>query len=492
MTEKSFPIVNTPMGAAEWQTLALGFAQGVVDEGGWPYLLGAIDNVNNTITIRVDQITGVNKALLSGFAHRIDHEKVLTIPAVSTTTTYEVGLYYDPNSTAASGPISLTSWIAPGDYSGQKNRLILYRITRSANQVLSDAIVQEWRQRVSPRIAVSNKADLPKVETLLVDTVALVRNTNESYRLNKAADGTLSWTLVGTGDDAIEAWMAENASGANTPGHVVRRGADANFLVPSPPTHGNHPVPFSYAEDRYHRRGIDAISGNSINSRVPYEHVDGSRAAYDQIQSGTVYTVSVNANGDFMRFSSTERHKENASLWTPAPRRLLGADAWIYDRVDPETREVTNPREVGTIAERNAEALPEFVQWGPDHTNPEVGPQEELKVQGWDYQRWTAAHQRLHQWNTARVDAALTAVSRIAEETGVDVSDLLSGLEWQEGDTATDFAPTFGTTAVQEVQEVRPEASGPLVREIMDMGRRLDALAEENESLRRRLEKDGQ
>lgn len=439
MTETSFPVVEKAMGPAEWQTLALGFGQGIIDHGGWPYLLGPIDNVNNTVTILLDQITGVNEALLSGFAHRIDHEKVLTIPAVSTTTTYEVGLYYNPLSTDPNGPITLTVWTAPGDYSEHRNRLILYRITRNANQVLSDATVQENRQRVSPRITVSQASDLPKVETLLVDTEARVRATNDVYRLNKATDGTITWmkanpeTGLDQGDvDARIESLATGGYGSATPfelgSRIMARFPDGTARVKEPKAYWDV-VNLGTLQDGLAGKANTSHThtGAQITTRIPYEHVDGSRAAYDNIQSGNVFTVSVNANGDFMRFSSTERHKENASLWTPAPRRLLGPAAWIYDRVDPETREVTNAREVGTIAERNLESVPEFVQWGPDHAGDEGE-----EVQGWDYQRWTTAHQRLHQWHAARVDAVLKAVERIAEATGVDVSDLLEGLEWDD------------------------------------------------------------
>ena len=445
MTEKSFPVVEKAMGAAEWQTLALGFGQGIIDRGGWPYLLGPIDNVNNTVTILLDQITGVNEALLSGFAHRIDHEKVLTIPAVSTTTTYEVGLYYNPLSTDPNGPITLTVWTAPGDYSEHRNRLILYRITRNANQVLSDATIQENRQRVSPRITVSQVSDLPKVETLLVDTEARVRATNDVYRLNKATDGAITWTKAnpetGLSEADVDSRIASQATagyGSATPfelgSRIMARFPDGTARVRPPKEHwdvvnlGTLQDGLAGKASTSHTHSAGQVtSGEFSGARIRY-----STWAYNEIQSGTNYTVSVNSAGKLARFSSTERHKENAELWKPAPRRLLGPDAWIYDRVDPETREVTNPREVGTIAERNLDSLPEFVQWGPDHITPEVGPEEELKVQGWDYQRWGAAHQRLHKWHAARLDAVTAAVERIAEKAGVDVSDLLEGLEWDD------------------------------------------------------------
>lgn len=431
MAETSFPVVNKELGAAEWATIARAFGRGIVDMGGAPYLISSVSSVNNTVTIGLDSIHGFNAAILDGFAHRMTTTKTLSVPAVTTTTVYEIGLVYNPaNASAEGGPITLAAWVAPGSTAGNVSRLPLHRITRSNNVTLENSPRETFRPRVAPTIAVSEESHLPTSGLVLSDTLAMVRSTGSFYRA-AVASGTVQWIPLGDLEDLA------NATHLIAPGELVRRwSGNGTFHVPEPAA-SSDAANKGYVDDRANWAAGQVPSHNHSAGQITSgilsrSRIDGSTHAYNNIQSGTNYTLSVNSSGLIARFSSTERHKENASLWRPAPRRLLGPDAWIYDRVDPETREVTNPREVGTIAERNLEDLPEFVQWGPDHVDEDGNPETKELVQGWDYQRWTAAHQRLHKWHAARLDAVTEAVKRIAEKTGVDVSDLLDGLEWDD------------------------------------------------------------
>ena len=37
MAEESFPVVEQPMSADQWQSVTLGIGNGILDEGGFPY-----------------------------------------------------------------------------------------------------------------------------------------------------------------------------------------------------------------------------------------------------------------------------------------------------------------------------------------------------------------------------------------------------------------------------------------------------------------------
>jgi hypothetical protein len=451
MAETSFPVVNKPLGADQWQTVALALGRGIVDRGGAPYLITNVDSVNNTITIGLDTITGKNEAVLDGFAHRMDTTKVLTIPAVTTNTVYEVGLLYDPaQAGSAAGPIVLTSWIAPGDQSNGKSRLAFHRITRSANVSLTNSPREQLRPRIAPTIAVSSFSHLPTSGLVLSDTIAMVRETGSFYRA-AVSSGTVTWTELGNIQDIA------NATHLVVPGALVRRwSGNGTFHAPLPA------APADVANKEYvdsvrdtlsnsisnhnHSAG-DITSGTLPASRIgSHNHsageitsgtisrarIDGSTPAWNYTISGTYSTLAVDSNGRFGKWSSTERHKTNISRWEPDPRKLLGPDAWLYDRIDQETGEVIPVREVGTIAERNEPFVPEFVQYGPDSVDEDGNPETEERVQGWDYARWTSAHQYLHKWQTRRQDATVEAVKRIAEAAGVDLSDLVADMDGEQ------------------------------------------------------------
>lgn len=472
MTEISFPVVDKPLGEDDWKTIALGFGQGIIDRGGWPYLMGTKDNVNNTITINVDQVHGRNEAILSGFVHRIDSPKVITIPAVTTTTTYEVGLVYDPlKHSTPEGPITLTVWTSPGDYTQGKNRLILYKITRNANQVLTDATVTENRQRISPQLSVSQVSDLPKVETLLVDTVALVRNTNEWYRLNKPGTGPQTWVAVGgnverravaedantiplrTSSGSIRAsdpihvqdvatrnycltnyWLKGDATGGtvDAAGKLVLRGSDANFLVPSNPTHSQHPVPLGFANSTYFRKATDSLDAERLNksgNAVWWEIVSGSTRAYSDTNGGSTWaTVGVTSAGKFFRYTSARKYKKDLKPIDWTLEECLAPVPHTYTDIQSGEERIGFPADdyVGTRVGKY------LVQWGDlDHDGDD-------EVEGWHYFLTPVVQQRALHLLAAEVLAGARerevlrrenawlkgAVAALAEAAGVTLPEL--------------------------------------------------------------------
>lgn len=155
--------------------------------------------------------------------------------------------------------------------------------------------------------------------------------------------------------------------------------------------------------------GSDITSGT-----IPYGRIAGSNSAYNNIQSGQNWTLSVNSSGFFARFSSTRRHKTNIREWAKDPRTLLKIVPSVYDRIDPHTGRIVRTEEVGVVAEQGEEAgVPEFVQYGPDSITEDGEPETETRVQGWDYAQWTAAQQLLHRWEAERVDDLISRVKRL-------------------------------------------------------------------------------
>lgn len=439
MAETSFPVVEKALTEAQWKTIALGIGQGIIDRGGFPYKLKSRDSVNNTVTIGVDSKTGRSEAILDGFAHQIDVDKVLTIPAVTTTTVYEIGLLYNPlNVAAAQGPVTLTYWTAPGDYTSGKNRLVLYRITRQPNQVITSAAVEEYRPRLSPQIVVSTESHLPVAGTMLVDTVATVRTTGARWRAHEE-NGTMSWvelptgvsgSTYATGGTAIMRWSTGVGGYVNDPdnalavsnkrytdttanaardaaiaaipyssrfaegGALIARESDGRGGEVNNPTAGKGIANKQYVDGKTWD-AADITSGTLHGMRVRH-----SQWAYDTAQSGSVYTLSVNSNGLLMRFTSARKYKDQISPLDYDPRRLLRVEPVRYKRRDPETGAVPDdaPWEIGVIADDAGAFIPELQQVGPDPHTGEVG------VEGWDYQQWTAAHQHVLRWLTELVD----------------------------------------------------------------------------------------
>lgn len=433
MAENSFPQMEEELTDAQWKQIFMAIPAGIIDRGGNPYRLTARDNTTDEITIGVDTHVGVNTAILHGFLHSMNTPVKLRVPPVTTTTVYEVGLVYDPTQhTALGGPVKLAVWTAPGDYEQGKARLIFYQITRQPNQVLTSATAQEWRQRVAPVIVVTDEAHRPRVETMLTDQLCLVRSTSQWYRLANNGVDPASWVKISNDSQLLETathlvepntlvkrhssgavhmmdpiapsdaankrYVDTVGSGAVDAGQLVRRGSDGNFLVPSSPTHGQHPTAKSYVDGK--TWSASDITSGTFN----YARVAGSTPAWNYTVGGTYSTLAVQSDGRLGKWSSSERYKTNIEPFEADPRELLKPQAFRFNRFNPDG--TVNPKvEIGTIAERSAPYIPELVEWGPDHADPEVGPSEEPRIQGWTYMTWTAVQQYLHQWQTGRVDA---------------------------------------------------------------------------------------
>lgn len=179
MAEQSFPVIEKPMTDDQWKSVTLGIGDGILDGGGNPYKL-TLSNQTDQATIGLDSKTGYNHAILKGFYHKMDEAIALAIPAVSTKTTYTVALQYDP--TRQDTPVKLGVFKGTLDRSSGKEYLPLWTLTRSPNQLLSDATLTEIRAHVTPVMQVNRYQDLPDPASVLYGSEVHCRWENTVWR----------------------------------------------------------------------------------------------------------------------------------------------------------------------------------------------------------------------------------------------------------------------------------------------------------------------
>ena len=203
MAEQSFPVVDQPMSGEQWKQVTLGVGSGILDQGGSPYWITDYDNASNTVSMRVSTTQGTANAILRGFYHRLDEAATLSVPAVTSTTTYWIALQYDPARVADSGlPVRLGVFKSL-DRSQNKDYIILYRIVREPDQLLTDAEVTIYRQRVAPTLTVYARDRLPDPATVLWGTVAVAYGPEKSVYgcMSDGAADPMRWEPV-AGDAA--------------------------------------------------------------------------------------------------------------------------------------------------------------------------------------------------------------------------------------------------------------------------------------------------
>lgn len=180
MAETSFPLTGADLKDDQWAQTVGASGSGVLDDWGNPYAL--VVNSNDTVTIR-PSTSGTARAIVNGFGHRLDSTKALSLPAVSTTTQYNIGLLYDPANSAQ--PVTLV--VLVGTTVPLKDGQVfcpLYIVTRSAGQTLAAAKLLKVCPRIQPQLLVaSSEALLATNPTLfLYGTEVECTDVGRSYR----------------------------------------------------------------------------------------------------------------------------------------------------------------------------------------------------------------------------------------------------------------------------------------------------------------------
>lgn len=184
--EFSYPVVGQGWSASMWSWMTLGQGSGLLDVGGRPYWLRDFNNATNTARLSVSTTVGTANAILRGYFHELSQDVAVSLPMPSgATITYHICLTFDPrNEKNAEGPISVETYSGTPPKTFGRHHLVLWTVQRSANQLLTDAVVMQVRQKVAPTITVDTEGqrDLLDLNGLLWGTMCLVSETGEMYR----------------------------------------------------------------------------------------------------------------------------------------------------------------------------------------------------------------------------------------------------------------------------------------------------------------------
>lgn len=290
MTEYSFPIPEVAMNVDGWSSVTKGIGNGILDQGGFPYRLTSLSNVDNTGVIKCPTNATTRdqygQAILEGFYHRYDADIKLSFPAVTSRTTYYVVLQYDPSNAAT--PVSLKV-LTSLDYSQGKNYLHLYNVTRNANELLTNATVRMVRPRVSPLIAVSSYADLPQAQKTLWGTLAVVHNGRTGN------NAQLYIAMTGDDEESVNGWFWKKIYDPNDNGFTWTEVADT----------GTYKWPGSGFRRSLGRRGkerklrgrVALVSGNKFQDGGDYAILSGAIDPADAPAAVQRFAVSTGGSG---------------------------------------------------------------------------------------------------------------------------------------------------------------------------------------------------
>ena len=229
-------------------------------------------------------------------------------------------------------------------------------------------------------ISVSTSSQLPTNSLVLVDSIGISRTSGNLYRADISETGVVSWSQIGGSTDvngyATDQELSEATADLRTAtagvvgGGIVKRWGDGAVSGPDPSK------PEFYATRRY----VDGKTwpGSSITSTVPFQHVDGSSAAWQNTNLGSTWaTVAVNSAGFLGRYPSNAESKVNIRKWTITPETVYGMTPVKYeDKQNGDTR-------VGFVADSYVNTIPELVEIDPENN----------KVMGWRYMLTCVAQQ---------------------------------------------------------------------------------------------------
>ena len=225
MAEESFPMRDEPMTDEQWKQVTLGIGNGVLNEGGDPYRLTNINNATNQVTVNVSTTTGLAQAIVAGFYHRIDAPVVLDVPAVTAVTNYWIVLEYSPLRLEQSEPPVQLKVVTALDQSQGKQYLVLHKIYRKANELLTDAARRSVKPRVAPLLQVRDETELPESDSVIRGTVAVVHGDYPDIKIAKAEPGQpLAWVSVMSGAWATIGDNPNSTSFSGSPKQIKRSG----------------------------------------------------------------------------------------------------------------------------------------------------------------------------------------------------------------------------------------------------------------------------
>ena len=196
--EFSYPVVDQAVSSSMWKWITRGQGDGIIEVGGWPYRLTGLDNATNTATLKVSSLTGTANAVVAGFFHQLSEDLPISLPMPSSgTTTYYICLTHDPREEGtASGPVSVQTYSGTPPATFGRTHVVLHTVLRTANQLLTDAVVESFRPRVAPTMLVARESQLGDPSQRLWGTLAMAHETSEWFMaMGSSSDsgGPTSW-----------------------------------------------------------------------------------------------------------------------------------------------------------------------------------------------------------------------------------------------------------------------------------------------------------
>lgn len=231
--EYSFPAPGQPIDQNQFQLLSLTDGNGIIDRGDGPYRLvgwesNSETNQKNSMLLTVGRETKRAEAVVSGYYHVITQDMEISLPPVSTPTTYYICLTYDPRIIdEGGGPgqsvVSVQVYKDEVPTTGGRVNVVTHSVSRKANQLLTDADMKILRPRVSPLNLVGSLGSLPSPSSVLYGTMALAESTNDIVVARNAESGAETpseWVSVTSPE-----WTdLQDNQYYGWPGHGHRRG----------------------------------------------------------------------------------------------------------------------------------------------------------------------------------------------------------------------------------------------------------------------------
>ena len=179
--EYSFPVANQGITQHQYTQMNLGTGNGILHRYPETYYIDthptdAETNARNTLLLKVtrhDVEGAVAEASIEGFYHRLTETIEIPIPAVTTSTQFYVTITYDPRK-FKTNPAKIEVWQNSLPTQHGLKHIILGRVDRAPNQVLTQAYIRRMRQYASPVISVPYETTLPPAEDFLHGTIAAI------------------------------------------------------------------------------------------------------------------------------------------------------------------------------------------------------------------------------------------------------------------------------------------------------------------------------
>ena len=226
--EYSFPVPDEPLNQEQFQLLSLSDGNGIFDRGDYPYWLeghgsNSETNAKNSMILKVGGL-GKAEAVVAGFFHMMTEDKEIPLPAVSTETTYNICLTYDPRKDLERlGPVSIQVFTSAPPTTFARTSAVLYSVTRKPNQLLTDAKIERFRPRAVPAVSVLQRSHLPDPASVMFGSLGILYGDNDIVVARGASTdegGPTRWDSI---TDPEWTNLTDN-NYYGYPGHGYRRG----------------------------------------------------------------------------------------------------------------------------------------------------------------------------------------------------------------------------------------------------------------------------